>query len=342
MPSSLDAAPKVYGGDFREIFRNPLALFGAVIGCGVTIALMVFLAYQMSRDCILTFEKAWLEHGEHELYNEAFNDAVLAECDTLDDETCLLQIKTRWLADDMDVHTVTFNLAVTEACPAETEDEDEFEIDFEPGTLVKLGVEVEDKEIPEKIIIEETRAEEEEVPEEAVTEDEEAKPAEEKPEEDKPKDKPKEKPKKPTEKKDKKLPTSKLPTKKNNPFNDLPTTTVQKGDPFGDPGGWSDLKKDGDPWATQVMKALNNMPVGAFGAKMGKGTSKFQITLCKDGKVKKVQKKGGSLDAGDQARVANAVRSLNLPKPPKKVADKMKGSCAKIKYTFVWSSGKVK
>ncbi len=339
MPTALDAAPKVYAGDFRELFRNPLALIGAIVGCGLTIGLLVFVAFQLSRDCVLTFEKAWVA-GDHELYNEAFQDAVLAECDTLDDETCLLQIKTRWRNDDMDVHTLTFNLAVTEACPAETEEDDEFEIDFEPGTLVKLGVEVEDKELPEKIIIEETRAEEE-VAAETVTEDEEAKPAEEPPPE--PEEKPKKKPtKKPVEKKDKKLPTSKLPTKKNNPYDDLPTTTVQKGDPFGDPGGWSDLKKDGDPWATQVMKALNNMPVGAFGAKMGKGTSKFQITLCKDGKVKKVAKKGGTLDAADQARVANAVRSLKLPKPPAKVASKMKSSCAKIKYTFVWSSGKVK
>lgn len=341
MPTAHDAAPKVYAGDLREIFRNPLAFVGALIGCGVTIALMVFLALQVSKDCIAEFEKAWVA-GERELYNEAFQDAVLAECDTLDDEECLLQMKARWKTDEMDFHTLTFNLAVTEACPDETEDEDEFEIDFEPGALVKLGVEIEEKEIPEKIIVQETRVEEEEVPEEAVTEDEEAKPIEEKPEKEKPKDKPKEKPDKKYEKKDSKLPTNKIPTKKNTPYDDLPTTNVQKGDPFGDPGGWADLAKDGDPWATAVMKALNNMPVGAFGAKMGKGTSKFQITLCKDGKVKKVQKKGGSLDAADQARVANAVRSLNLPKPPAKVASKMKGSCAKIKYTFVWSSGRVK
>ena len=341
MPAAHDAPPTIYAGDFREIFRNPLALIGALLGCGVTTALAIFFAWQLGQQCVITFEAAWVD-GDRELYNEAFQDAVLAECDTLDDAKCLGQIKARWLKDDMDVHTITYNLAITEACPNETDEDDEFEIDFEPGTLVKLGVEIEEKDIPEKIIIEETRAEDEETPEEAVTEDEEAKPAEEKPEEEPPEEKPKEKPKKPVEKKDKKLPTSKLPTKKNTPYDDLPTTKVQKGDPFGDPGGWSDLKKDGDPWATQVMKALNNMPVGAFGAKMGKGTSKFQITLCKDGKVKKVQKKGGSLAAADQARVANAVRSLKLPKPPAKVASQMKSSCAKIKYTFVWSNGGVK
>lgn len=341
MPTVHDAAPKVYAGDIRELFRNPLALVGAVVGSGVTIALIIFLAVQASRDCIADFETAWLG-SERELYNEAFQDAVLAECDTLDDQECLLQMKARWKTDDMDVHTLTFNLAVTEACPDETEDEDEFEIDFEPGALVKLGQEIEEKEIPEKIIIQETRAEEEEVPEEAVTEDEQAKPAEEKLEEEKPKDKPKEKPDKPFEKKDSKLPTSKIPTKKNTPYDDLPTTTVQKGDPFGDPEGWADMAKDGDPWATAVMKALNNMPVGAFGAKMGQGNSKFQITVCKDGSVKTVQKKGGTLEASDQARVANAVRSLKLPKPPTKTASQMKGNCAKIKYTFVWSNGGVK
>ncbi|MCA9705766.1 MAG: hypothetical protein KDK70_07955, partial [Myxococcales bacterium] len=145
-------------------------------------------------------------------------------------------------------------------------DEDEFLIDFEPGALVKLGVEMEEPEIPEKIIVQETRAEEDTV-NETVTEEEDAKPTEAPPPE------PDEKPKKtdkppPQEKKDKKLPTSKLPTTSNTPFKkDLPTVTQQRGDPFGDPGGWSDLKKDGDPWATSVMKALNNMKVGAFAAK---------------------------------------------------------------------------
>lgn len=221
------------------------------------------------------------------------------------------------------------------------EDEDEFLIDFEPGALVKLGVEMEEKEIPEKIIVQETRQEEETV-NETVTEDEKATPVETPPPE------PDEKPKKtdkppPKEKKDKKLPVSKLPTTSNTPYKkDLPTVQVQKGDPFGDPGGWSDLKKDGDPWATAVMKALNNMKVGAYAAKAGSGNFKFQLTVCKDGSVKRVDKKGGTLSADGQNAVRLALEQLDIPKPPSAVSSKMKSSCAKIKYTFNWSAGGVK
>lgn len=220
------------------------------------------------------------------------------------------------------------------------EEEDEWDIPFEPGTLVKLGAEIEEKELPEKIIVAETRPEEDTV-NETVTEDEEAKPAEEPPPE------PDEKPKKtdkppPKEKKDKKLPTSKLPTVSNNPFKDPPTVKVPKGDPFGSPGGWSDLKKDGDPWATAVMKSLNNMRVGAFGAKAPPGNFQFQITVCKDGKIKSVSKKGGSLSADGQNQVRLALEQLKIPKPPAKYAAKMKSSCQKIPYKFNWSAGNVR
>jgi hypothetical protein len=81
---------------------------------------------------------------------------------------------------------------LADAADAEgADDEDAFMIDFEPGALVKLGVKMDETEIPEKIIVQETRAEEEVVPvEEAVTDDAKATPAtEEKPEE--PEDKPK-------------------------------------------------------------------------------------------------------------------------------------------------------
>lgn len=227
---------------------------------------------------------------------------------------------------------------------ANAEDEDEFMIDFEPGALVKLGVKMEEQEIPEKIIVQETRAEEEaEVVEEAVTDDAKAAPAEKKLEEDPP-DKPKKTDTpKPTEKKDSKLPTSKLPTTANTPYkNDLPTVTQDRGDPFGDPGGWADRAKDGDPWATAVMKSLNNMKVGAFSGKGGAGDFKFQLTICKDGKIKTVAKKGGSLSEDGQNAVRLALEQLDIPKPPADVAKQMGNSCAKIKYTFSWSSKGVK
>lgn len=221
------------------------------------------------------------------------------------------------------------------------EDDDEFMIDFEPGTLVKLGQEIEEKELPEKIIVQETRPEEDTI-NETVTEDEEAKPVEEPPPE------PDEKPKKtdkppPKVKKDKKLPTSKLPTTANTPHKrDLPTVKVDKGDPFGDPGGWDDLKKEGDPWATSVMKALNGMKVGAFGAKPPPGNFKFEMSICKDGKITAVRNKGGSLSADGQASVKLALEQLKIPRPPPKIASKMKGNCTKLRYRFNWSAGKVR
>lgn len=235
---------------------------------------------------------------------------------------------------------------------ADAADDDEFEIDFEPGALVRLGSEVEAPEIPEKVVIQETRAEEE-VVEETITEEEDIPPDPEP--EPEPEEKPKKKPDKPPpEKKDKKLPTSKFPTKKNTPYDDKPTNkpppgkknkglpSLQKGDPFGDPGGWSDIAKDGDPWATAVMKALNNMPVGTYAGKGGKGDFKFQLTLCKDGSIKSVSKKGGSLPQDGQDAVRLALEQLKLPKPPAKIASKMKSSCAKIKYKFRWSASGVK
>lgn len=328
-----------YGGDFRELFRNPGALVAGAIGTLLTSAMLILLAFLLSEDCVANFTAAWERQGR-ELYSQDYKDAVNAECENLDDVVCADKLRAQWISDERSPHSIEFNLAITDACPAETKEEDEFEIDFEPGALVKLGAEIEEKELPEKIIIQETRAEEEVVAE-TVTEDEEAKPVEEPPPEPDKKPKKTDKPP-PKEKKDKKLPTSKLPTTSNTPYKDLPTVKVPKGDPFGDPGGWADLAKDGDPWATAVMKALNNMPVGSFGAKIGRGTMKFQLTLCKDGKIKNVNKKGGSLAGPDQSKVITALNQLKLPKPPAKVAKKMKKSCAKIKYTFVWSSGKVK
>jgi len=218
--------------------------------------------------------------------------------------------------------------------------EDEFEIDFTPGTIARLGEKPED--LPEKLIIQETRAldpVEEEPVKDTVTEDEKAAPVEE------PKEKPKDISKeKPTVKdnKDKKLPTSKNPTNSNTPYKDLPTYDKNIGNPFGDPDGWDDLNRDGDPWATSVMKALNNMSIGAYAAKAKSGEFKFQLTICKDGSIKQVLKKGGSLPPDGQSAVMLALEQLDIPKPPKKVADAMPGSCAKIKYTFVWSAKGVK
>jgi len=223
-------------------------------------------------------------------------------------------------------------MAQARAAGAE-DDLEELEIDFVPGALVKLGQKPPEEEIPEKIITQETRAEEA-TTQETVTEEE--KVDREKPPEKR--DKKKNKLPKPHEKKDSKLPTAKNPTQKNTPYDDLPTVDYNIGDPFGDPGGWAKMRKDGDPWATSVMKALNNnVSAASYGAQAQKGDFRFQIAVGKDGKVCKVLRKGGSLPPQIQTLIENDLRRLKLPRPPAEVIKKMRSNCAKIRYTFRWT-----
>ena len=221
---------------------------------------------------------------------------------------------------------------------ANADEDDAMDIDFMPGALVKLGQKIEEQELPEKIITQETRAEDE-APSETVTEDDKAKPIQEKPKEP---DKKPDKPSKLPDNKDKKLPTSKLPTKKNTAFDDLPTVDYNVGDPFGSPNGWSERRKDGDPWATAVMAALNNAAAGFYGAKGAKGVFKFQITICKDGKVNDVKRLGGDADGDTQRRVELELERLKLPRPPADVIKAMRKQCQRIPYRFTWNAGGVR
>ncbi len=222
---------------------------------------------------------------------------------------------------------------MAQAQAADGDDLEELEIDFVPGALVKLGQKPPEEEIPEKIITQETRAEEA-TSEETVTEEE--KPAPDEPP--KKRDEKKNKLPTPPQKKDSKLPTSKNPTQKNTPYDDLPTVDYNIGDPFGDPNGWAKMKKDGDPWATAVMAALNNnVSAASYGAQAQKGDFRFQIAVGKDGRVCKVLRKGGSLPPQIQTLIENDLRRLKLPRPPPDVIKKMRSNCAKIRYTFRWS-----
>lgn len=327
----MTSLPRAYGGDLRELARSPLALAGALVGCGLTAALIIFLVLELRRDCIADFERAWVEQGQGEVFHEAFSDAVVSECGSFGRGVCRQDVELRWRTEGREIHAVAFSLSITEACPRETSDDSAFEIAFEPGTVVKLGMDVDVD--PRATAVPPEAPSEAQAPQPAVTDDEDAQPLHEVPAQ--VEREPAGKPRRDDTRSPSKLP---VPIK---PFDGLPTPAVHKGDPFGDADGWSELEKNGDPWATAVMKALAGLPVGAFGAQMGEGTARFQITVCKDGSVKRVKKTGGSLDAAGQSRVANAVRLLRFPKPPPAVASRMPGRCAKIKYTFVWSSDDV-
>jgi len=364
------------GRDFRDLMRNPLAFVGGVLGLSLTSVALWFGGEAMAKGADANCEALAADVNNSQIRV----DEIATKLSDLDTKVGALQERLTSIADEIEAAkaasaptapieteraSVQKELAALEAQrPAIVteldqarldveerqakllgegcEDEDEFEIDFQPGTIARLGEKIDPEDMPQKIVVQETRAPDpvEEPPtQETVTTDEKAKPSDEpKEKKDDTKDKSDFK-----DNKDKKLPTSKKPTTSNTPFkNDLPTVDHNIGDPFGDPEGWDDLTRDGDPWATSVMKALNNMPIGAYAAKAKSGEMKFQLSICKDGTIKQVLKKGGSLPADGQAAVMLALEQLEIPKPPKKVADSMPSSCAKIKYTFVWSSKGVK
>lgn len=222
------------------------------------------------------------------------------------------------------------------------EDKDLLDIDFVPGEIARLGEKIEEKKIPEKVIVDEQRAVEAE-PETKVTKEDKAPP--------KKKPKPKPKPKEPKKKIKKFSPNTGKKTGKasnkdvvgNNKFGDLPTLDQLPGNPFGSPDGWSQLNKAGDPWATGVMKALNNMRVPTWAAQaVTSQPFRFRIRICKDGRIEQVMKKGGSGDARLDDAVTQELLRLKIPRPPAKVAKVMNRPCMTMKYAFSWSAGRVR
>ena len=226
---------------------------------------------------------------------------------------------------------------------SEAAEDDGPELEFEPGTLVRLGKKPE--ELPEKIVVEEKVAAPPPQQQETVTEKEEPPPKKKpKPEKKKPKPDIKGKEKPDPNKQDAK--EAERNQESNTPHNDLPTVDELPGDPFGDSSGWSDMLKDGDKWATAVMAELNKLKYPAFGAKAGTGVFRFKMQICTNGTVKKVIKAGASGSTGnatlDTAMMAEIER-MKIPRPPARVLAKMTRSCVFLKYQFAWdASGRVR
>ncbi|MBC8069952.1 MAG: hypothetical protein IAG13_16560 [Deltaproteobacteria bacterium] len=114
-----------------------------------------------------------------------------------------------------------------------------------------------------------------------------------------------------------------------------------RGTPFGDPDGWDELTRNGDPWATEVLAAMNAMVVRPFGGDPGPGTVRFAITVCKDGRHTEIVRKGGDAVASTHDAVAIAVEQLALPRIPAQLAATMREDCMKIRYTFEWRDDRV-
>lgn len=110
----------------------------------------------------------------------------------------------------------------------------------------------------------------------------------------------------------------------------------------GTPDGFTDRVADGDPWATDVLAALSKAPVGTFGGDLPAGTFRFTLSICPDGRIKRVKRRAGSSITDDGAdRVELAIEKIKLPRPPADVRTAMAGKCTALDYTFAWSASGV-
>lgn len=216
------------------------------------------------------------------------------------------------------------------------DDDDVLEMEFMPGALVRRGEKMDPTTIPEKIIVEETVAAA--APTEAkITKDEKAVPNPEPKKLDKPKENVKG-----TEAPDPNKKGAKESDKNregNKQYDtDLPTVKDLPGDPFGSPNGWADMAKDGDPWATAVLAALNGMKIGAYAGQGKPATYKFQLVVCANGTVDRIKVTQPSGDAQLDGQIKNNIESLKLPPAPANIAKQLAGKCKRIPYDFTWSA----
>jgi outer membrane biosynthesis protein TonB len=220
---------------------------------------------------------------------------------------------------------------------------DELVMEFLPGELVRLGQKLDPEKIPEKIIVQNTVAAPPPV-EVKVTTDQTI--ADKPPEPTEPVKDPKPRPDKPPVKPKPDAKPGETTHDANTPYNDPATADQLPGDPFGSADGWSDRAKDGDPWATAVLAALNGMTVGSY-AGLGQDVSfKFQLVICADGSIDEVRTKKSTGKPDFDGQIRNALGALKLPKAPADIAKQLAGKCKKIPYEFTWSgksaNGKVR
>ena len=229
-------------------------------------------------------------------------------------------------------------LMIVGEAKADDAEADVLEIEFMPGALVRQGEKIDPEKLPEKMIVEETVAAPPEESSDKVTKDEKQQPP---PDQEKKTEK-KETKEKSTQKPDPNKPNAKVSDKnrdKNTPYNDLPTVKDLPGDPFGSADGWADMAKDGDPWATGVIGALNKMKIPSYAAQSKAGSLQFQIEICANGTISRFSLKKPSGDGKLDLAVKAAVEGLKIPLPPPDIAKQLKGGCKKIPYRFTWSGG---
>ena len=69
-------AVRMYAGDIREVFRNPVAMIVALIGTILMAGLISMIAILLGQDCVVVFNDAWEAQGRERFrdeFLEAFN-----------------------------------------------------------------------------------------------------------------------------------------------------------------------------------------------------------------------------------------------------------------------------
>jgi len=220
---------------------------------------------------------------------------------------------------------------------AHAEDNETVEVEFLPGEILRKGPKLDPKDLPEKIIVADTVAAGRAAQDSVTSEDDKIEPL---PEDTDPEDDEQQSTEIPDPKK-KNVKKSTKNTDSNTPHKNTPPTLDElPGDPFAGPDGWSDMAKDGDPWATSVMGALNGIKPPSF-AGIGKpGTFQFRITICPNGTIEQAQAKGSTGDPSYDAGIKNEIERVVIPKPPAHVAAQLKGKCKRIPYIFSYGSNR--
>ena len=213
---------------------------------------------------------------------------------------------------------------------ADVDDSEDLVLEFLPGALVRRGEKLDPQDLPSKPVVQATQAADLATPT-TVTRD----PTPTAPALDRPAP-PEVQPTRPHDPNHRAPRVGDRDRKPTTPYDDPPTVDDAPGDPFGSADGWADMAKDGDPWATGVLAALNGMTVGSY-AGLGQDVSyRFQLVICADGSIDDVRTKLSTGRPDFDGQIKNALAALKLPRAPAKIAAQLAGRCKKIPYEFTW------
>jgi hypothetical protein len=129
--------------------------------------------------------------------------------------------------------------------------------------------------------------------------------------------------------------------KKGNPYDDLPANDAKEPSPFDDPQAFSRPRPESSAWVTALLKKLNSIAPGGWAGQLPKGTYRFRVKICQDGKISRTYDKGGTATPDFKQALRKEITRIKLGKPIP-TRDLAVGMCKTIPYVFIYSSGRVK